>query len=113
MQIHPPYCVIVAPQALWPAMAGWLDRWAEREQRRTERENRAWLERKPAAPFTWKDAASCLVCAALATALPWPLWLALVACALLAGPGRRWWADDRRRRRATDTCLANDGVERK
>lgn len=94
-------------------MAGRLDRWAGREQRRTERENRAWLEREPVTPYTWKDAASCLVCAALATALPWPLWLALMACALLAGPGRRWWADNRKRRQAEDPCSASDGSVRK
>lgn len=80
-----------------PSVTGWLDRWAAREQRRTERENEA---QPRGGPITGKGAVSIVLCAALLTVLPWQLWLGLTGIALLAGPGRRWFRRIRTARRA-------------
>jgi hypothetical protein len=82
------------------AVAGLLDRWAEREQRRTQEENQA---RPQGVPVTLKSLVSCALCAALLIALPWPVALGVIALAVLAGPGRRWFGRVRDARRAEAT----------
>jgi hypothetical protein len=84
----------------YATVAGLLDGWAAREQRRTEAENQV---RPHGVSITLKSFALCAVSIILLLALPWPLSLAVVTVAAIAGPGRRWFVRARAERRAGAT----------
>jgi hypothetical protein len=73
-------------------LSGTLDRWARREQRRTERENAAELavRGQPRSKIAWGS----LIFCAIVAALPWRLWIVWVAVSAIVGLLRRWY--DRR-----------------
>jgi hypothetical protein len=71
-------------------MAAWLDRWAQGEQRRADAEN-GRSRRVQRQSLTGRQLIGLVVCAGLATLLPWQLWLTFMAISLTLGPGRRWW----------------------